>query len=116
MVSLPLLVVSLGLLIVVLMAANGVGSRTRIVGLHIPYIERTEQTWIDGHRAARIVMAPTAALAALLGTLRLIYGADGAFLSGIGWTICLAGFVIGCASGSRAAKKTLSDSALGKVE
>ena len=107
MTPLPLLVLSLALLAVALIGASGVGSTSRIIELHVPYIGRTDQTWINGHRAARTVIVPTSALAALLGLVALLNGAEDSSLHRVGWIVYLAGLAVGCILGSLEAKRTL---------
>ena len=108
MTPLPLLVLSLALLAVALIGVSGVGSTSRIIGLHVPYIARTEKTWINGHRAARTAIVPTSALAALIGLLAFFNGAEDSPLYGIGWIVYLAGLVLGCILGSLEAKGILA--------
>jgi len=116
MTNAPLLVVSLLVLAVVLLAASGWGSQRRVLGLHVPYVDSSPEAWIAGHRAARKVVVPTSAIAALLSIAGLVsnnlgsdgFGIDGLggpdSLAGIGWAIWILGLVSGTFTASSAAR------------
>ena len=78
---------------IVAMSARGIGSRSRTVGLLVPYVHRSEKAWTSGHRAALISVAPACLLSLSCGIGSMIF--SDAKLAGLGWSIWCGGLVIG---------------------
>jgi hypothetical protein len=86
----------------VALSALGVGSHSKIIGLHVPFIRESETTWIRSHRAALYLIAP----ACLLSFTCAIVGmkADYPTLARLGWLIWISGPAAGALLASATAK------------
>ena len=91
--GIPAVVVSAVTLIVVTLAALGVGSSSRLIGYHLPWVSTTSRTWVASHRAALFVVGPTSAAALLLNVSALDPFAE--IPSSAAWILWSIGVVVG---------------------
>ncbi len=93
--GIPAVVVSVATLVIIGLAALGVGARARWVGYHLPWVSSTAQSWISGHRAAFIVVGPTSAAATILYLTGTNFNLGQESPSFLGWFLWLAGVLVG---------------------
>jgi hypothetical protein len=96
-----LVTLSIVLIVVVVVAAHGIGAVSRTVGLHVPFIHQSQNTWIRGHRAALYTIAPACCFSTICGISDIATANH--FLLGVGWIIWGAGFVGGALLATAAA-------------
>lgn len=103
-----LVILSVILILVVLRAALGANSKKRVIGLHLPFVGRTEATWVQGHQAALYMVIPTSCVSAILGIVDSLSGAHDSQLLTVGWLIWIGGLGIGSIIASKKAHSVLS--------
>ena len=69
-------------------AMTSVGARSRVIGLHVPFIYESARTWKAGHQAGRWVIFPTAAMALVFAGLAIRGTQE---MVAIGWSVWLWG-------------------------
>ena len=61
-----LIVACVCVIAIVVAAACGLGSSSRVLGIHLPYVARNETTWVRGHRSALWIVIPSCAAGIVL--------------------------------------------------
>jgi hypothetical protein len=95
MTGIPALVVTIVTLLLTALGACGIGARSRIIGLHLPFVGRNEATWIAGHRAALITILPTSSVATVLNIVSLATPGGNGGTAQLAWILWSAGLVLG---------------------
>ena len=86
-------------------AMTSVGARSRVIGLHVPFIHESARTWKAGHQAGRWVIFPTAAVALVFAGLAIRGTQE---MVAIGWSVWLWGLLAGGVVASIAARHAIS--------
>lgn len=89
-----LVVASLVLVVLVLCGSLGIGASSRTIGIHVPYIHRSREAWISGHRAAAFVIIPA-------GVGAIVFSSS----AGLGWSVLVGGLLLGGAAATIAARR-----------
>lgn len=91
------------LLAIVLAAACGLGTSSRVIGIHMPYVARNQTTWIRGHRAALWIVIPSCVTALVLA----LTPSDS--MLGVGWLVWGVGVVGGSLAAMLRARRSVKD-------
>jgi hypothetical protein len=106
--GIPALVVTIVTLLLTVLGACGIGARSRIIGLHLPFVVRNEATWIAGHRAALITILPTSSVATVLNIISLATPHGNSGTAQLAWILWITGLVLGASAAVVNARRVAS--------